>query len=124
MERAMLAAKRYTRAKVSSKAEIVALQLDLDQRALERVALELGIELDGGAEADGAAGAAAPLVYNTGTRSGMEGSAALVAHGGVRDAGHAIPMHAWADMQVRKVVGWLCERLLQARPPTKIPPTT
>jgi hypothetical protein len=124
VERAMLAAKCHTRGKVSSKVEIVALQLDLDERALQHVALELGLEFDGDAEADGAA--AAPLVYSTGTRSSLRGN--LATNGSVRDAGHAILVHEWARMQVRRqglLLGWCWWSLRKSRraPPLKPHPT-
>jgi hypothetical protein len=103
VERAMLAAKRHTRGKLSSKVEVVALQRDLDERALQRVALELGVELEEGIDASSsAAGSAVPLVYNAATHSRTSGR--LGTNGGVRDAGHTIPLAEWASMQVRRAL--------------------
>ena len=47
------------------------------QRALERVALELGIEVDGGAKADGAAGAAGEEEQRAAKKGAQAGKSAV-----------------------------------------------
>jgi hypothetical protein len=110
VEREVGAAKRRTRGKLTNNPEVIALQLDLDERALQRVALELGVELDedGGTGGD----ASAALVYGYGAdRTGAVG---------VRDVGCAIRPETWAAIKVNRccwLVGflapaWGCCRLL------------
>ena len=103
-EREMGAKARATRGKITGKPEILVIQLDLDERALQRVALELG--WDGGSEwggstsSSGAAGASAPAALVHGGGGGSGPAAAGATGPGVPPTGSE-----WAEVEVRGGLG-------------------
>lgn len=104
-EREMGGKARATRGKITGKPEVLVIQLDLDERALQRVALELGVE--GGSEwggstsSSGVAGASAPAALVHGGSGGGGGPAAAGA------TGKGVPPtdSEWAEIEVRGGLG-------------------